>query len=105
MLNTILQTQAAASTGGSPFPMIIMMVLIFVVMYFFMIRPQKKQQKELEKFRSDLKKGDKVVTIGGIYGTIAEVKENYVFLDVDKAVMIKVDKSAIVKDPSAIANN
>ena len=59
-----------AQQGGSPWTMWIMLALIFGVMYFFMIRPQKKQQKELQKFRDSLQKGDKIVTIGGIYGTI-----------------------------------
>ena len=81
----------------------IMLILIFVVMWVFMIMPQRKQQKEAEAFRKGLKKGDKVVTAGGIYGTIAEVKENerFVVLRVDKDVTIRVDKASIQKDPSA----
>lgn len=79
---------------------IIMIVLIFVVMWLFMIRPQQKKQKELNKFRDSLKKGDKVVTVGGIYGTIAEVKEGaaQVLIEVDKDVKLKVDKASLVKD-------
>ena len=76
----------------------IMLALIFVVMWFFMIRPQRKQQKELDNFRNALKSGDKVVTIGGIYGTVCEVKDNYVLLEVDKDVKIRVSKQALVKD-------
>ena len=75
-----------------------MMLLIFVVMWFFMIRPQQKKQKELAQFRNSLKKGDKVVTIGGIYGVVSEVKEQYVIVEVDSNVKLRVDKSAIVKD-------
>lgn len=75
-----------------------MMLLIFVVMWFFMIRPQQKKQKELVQFRNSLKKGDKVVTIGGIYGTVADVKEQCVIVEVDNNVKLKVDKNAIVKD-------
>lgn len=63
-----------------------------------MIRPQQKKQKELVKFRSNLEKGDKVVTIGGLYGVISEVKEKYVLVEVDSNVKLRVDKSAIVKD-------
>ena len=73
-----------------------MMVLIFVVMYFFMIRPQQKKQKELVKFRDNLKKGDKVLTAGGIYGVVVEVKDQYVLVEVDANVKIRFDKSAIV---------
>lgn len=75
-----------------------MLILIIVVMWFFMIRPQRKQQKELQKFREGLQKGDKVVTIGGIYGTVVEVKEKTLLLEVDSNVKIKVDKNSVVKD-------
>ena len=92
---TLLQTAPAQGGGMS---MWIMLALIFVVMWFFMIRPQRKQQKEMENFRNSLKNGDKVVTIGGIYGTISEVKEAYVILEVDKDVKIRVNKQAIQKD-------
>ena len=101
-LCTILLQAAGAPQGGG-MSMWIMLVLIFVVMYLFMIRPQRKQQKEMEQFRNSLKKGDKVITAGGIYGTIAEVKdgERYVLLRVDNDVKIRVDKSSIQKDPNA----
>ena len=92
---TLLQTAPAQGGGMS---MWIMLTLIFVVMWFFMIRPQRKQQKEMENFRNSLKNGDKVVTIGGIYGTIADVKDTYVLLEVDKDVKIRVNKQAIQKD-------
>ena len=94
---TLLQTAAPAAQGGG-WSMWIMLALIFVVMWFFMIRPQRKQQKELDNFRNALKSGDKVVTIGGIYGTVCEVKDNYVLLEVDKDVKIRVSKQALVKD-------
>jgi preprotein translocase subunit YajC len=94
---TLLQAAPAAQQGGG-MSMWIMLALIFVVMWFFMIRPQRKQQKELQNFRDGLKKGDKVVTIGGIYGTISEVKEGYVLMEVDNNVKIRVNKNALVKD-------
>ena len=90
---TLLQTQGQGGYGT-----IIMIVLIFAVMWFFMIRPQRKQQKELQNFRDSLAKGDKVVTIGGIYGTVAEVKEDSVLIEVDNGVKIRVNKQALVKD-------
>lgn len=93
--------QAAQAPQGSAAPMWIMLLLIFVVMWFFMIRPQRKQQKELEKFRNELKKGDKVVTAGGIYGTVAEIQERTVLLKVDGDVKLRVDKNSLVKDFSA----
>lgn len=73
---------------------IIMLVLILVVFYFFMIRPQMKKQKELKKFRENLKVGDKVVTIGGIHGKILEVAESTLLISVDSG-KIRVEKSAI----------
>ena len=77
---TILQQQAAQPAGGT-WSFLVMMLLIFVVMWFFMIRPQQKKQKELEQFRNALQKGDKIVTIGGIYGVVSEVKEKYILVD------------------------
>lgn len=99
-MNTFVLLQAASAAGqqGGGWSMWIMLALIFVVMWFFMIRPQKKQQKELQNFRDSLKKGDKVVTIGGIYGTVAEIKEDSVLIEVDNSVKIRVSKQALVKD-------
>lgn len=95
----LLQTPAAgAQPAGSGWSMWVMLILIIVVMWFFMIRPQRKQQKELQKFRDGLQKGDKVVTIGGIYGTVAEVKDKTLLLEVDSNVKIKVDKNSVVRD-------
>ncbi len=80
-----------------------MIILMFLIMWLFMIRPQRKQQKELEKFRSELKKGDKVITAGGIYGTIAEVDERTVLLKVDGEVKLRVDKTSISRDNTPAA--
>ena len=79
-----------------------MILLMFLIMWLFMIRPQRKQPKELEKFRSELKKGDKVITAGGIYGTIAELEERTVLLKVDGEVKLRVDKTSIVKDTTSV---
>ena len=95
---TLLQAAPAAQPQGGGWSMWIMLALIFVVMWFFMIRPQRKQQKELQNFRDSLKKGDKVVTIGGIYGTVCEIKEGSVLIEVDNNVKIRVSKQALVKD-------
>ena len=99
---TLLQTQAgAAAPQGSQAGFWIMIVALFAVMYLFMIRPQRKQQKELEKFRSSLKKGDKVITAGGIYGTVDEISERSILIKVDGDTKLRVDKNSIVKDSSA----
>ena len=106
MIFTTLPLQAAAAqgqpaSGGAYFW--IMIILLFVVMWFFMIRPQRKQQKELEKFRNELAKGDKVITSGGIYGIIDEIKETSVLIKVDGDVKLRVDKNCIVRDSSTTA--
>ena len=90
--------QAAPSAGAGAGGMWIMILLLFGVMYFFMIRPQRKQQKELEAFRSSLKKGDKVITTGGIYGTVDEITDKTVLIKVDGDVKLRMDKNSIVKD-------
>ena len=89
---------AAAGQGGGNWSFLIMIVLLFVVMWLFMIRPQQKKQKEMEKFRNELKKGDKVVTIGGIYGTVNEIADKTVDIEISKGVSIRVDKASLVKD-------
>ena len=91
------------AAGGGSAQFLIMMVLIFGVMYFLMIRPQQKKQKELVKFRNALEKGQKIVTAGDIYGTVKEVKEGYVLVEVDSNVAIRVDKNMVMRDPSDIA--
>lgn len=101
MISTVLQTAApAASSAAGSASMWIMLILIFVVMWFFMIRPQRKQQKALEEMRRSLKKGDKVVTAGGIYGVVADLDERTVLMKVDGEVKLRVDKSSIQKDMS-----
>ncbi len=91
---------AAPQEGANPLMTFMPLLIIIVIFYFFMIRPQVKRQKELRAFRESLSKGDKVVTTGGIYGKIVEVKDNFVMMQVDNEVTIKVDKAAIIKDMS-----
>jgi preprotein translocase subunit YajC len=70
-------------------------ILIVVVFWFFMIRPQNKQRKETQRMLAELKKGDKVVTIGGIHGVVQSVRENTVILKVDEDCKIEFTRSAI----------
>lgn len=103
MLNYILLLAAQQQADGQPqgqsqWSFWIMMILIFVVFYFFMIRPQTKKQKELQKQRDAMKKGDKVVTAGGIYGEIKEVQENTLIITIAKDVTIKVSKDSVFLD-------
>jgi preprotein translocase subunit YajC len=97
-----LMGQPTGATGQTnPLVTFLPLILVFVVFYFFMIRPQMKKQKELTNYRNSLKKGDKVITTGGIFGRVIEVKDYYVTVDVGGDVKLKIDKNALVKDPSA----
>lgn len=102
-MNYLLMAPPAQGAEANPIMSFLPIVLVIVVFYFFMIRPQMKKQKEVTAFRNSLAKGDKVVTTGGIYGKIIELKDNYVLLQVDDNVKIRVDKSALVKDMSDVA--
>ncbi len=87
-MNILLQAQA----GGNP---LIFFVLIFGVFWFFMIRPQVKKQKAERKFRKEIKKGDKVVTSGGIHGKVFSISEGTVLLDVGDGTKLKIEKTTI----------
>jgi len=96
LLNILLQAGAAQPKGMfGGMEGILMMVLIFVVFYFFMIRPQTKRQKEIKKQREAMKTGDKVVTSGGIYGKIRDIKETTVTVEIADNVRITVDKNSV----------
>ena len=100
----LLQAQAPAQgQPGGGASMWILLLLMFVVMYFFMIRPQRKQQKELEAFQNALKKGDKVI-IGnsGIFGEIVEVNDRTALVRVDGDTKLRVAKQVLTKDTSDI---
>lgn len=94
----ILQAQATPPAGqpqSNPFSFLLMVGGIILVFYFFMIRPQQKKAKQEKEFRESLKKGDKVVTIGGIHGRIVSVEEDGILVEVDNGVKLKFDKTAI----------
>ena len=76
-------------------PMIGFLVLIFVAMYFLMIRPQRKRQREQEDMKTSLRKGDRVITIGGIYGRIESIGEDTVVLKVESGATMKLAKGSI----------
>ena len=80
----------------------IWIVLLIVVFWLFFIRPQSKKAKEAQKFRDELKKGDKVVTIGGFHGKITEVKENTVMVSLAPNMEVEIEKSALVQNASQV---
>lgn len=83
---------------------LIMIGLMFLVMWLFMWRPEAKRRKQMHQFRNILKKGDKIITAGGIYGVVKEVKENdpTILIEVDGNVTLRIDKNMIVADPSSL---
>jgi len=95
-----LQDEAPSGGGAG---MLLMFGAIIVVFYFFMIRPQQKKQKQEQKFRENLGKGDKVMTIGGIYGRVlsADAEDAYLMVEIDNGVKVKMDKSAVKPMPQA----
>lgn len=91
----LLQSAQAAQGSQSMIMSVVPFILIIGIFYFFIIRPQNKKQKEAEKMRNSIAKGDKVVTIGGIHGTVSSVKERTVILKVEDGARIEFDRSSI----------
>ncbi len=85
---------AMTKEGLTPF---IPLLLIFAVFYFMILRPQQKKQKETQKFISELKRGEMVVTNSGIIGTVKTVSDRFVTLEIDDGVCMKVLKSQIAE--------
>ncbi len=95
MISTIL---AQASASGGILGQVFLFGSIILIMYFFMIRPQQKKQKDTKKFIEEIKKGDDVVTIGGLHGKVSSVEGDVVYLELDRGLKVKVEKSAISAD-------
>lgn len=89
------QTPAEGEGGGFNWMMIVLLVLFFAIIYFLMIRPQRKRQKEQQELMQGLQKGDKVITIGGIYGQIESLSEDSVVLKVESGTTIRVARGSI----------
>ena len=103
MTNLVLQ----AAAGGSSMSFLIMMVAIFAIMWFFMIRPQQKKQKEIRKFQNSLQEGSKVITGGGIYGTVKRInmEDESVDIEIAKGVVITVNSSYVFANASSKMHN
>lgn len=101
LLNILLMAPQGKGQGGA-WGSFLMLFAIIIIFYLFLIRPQVKKQKEVRNFRSALKKGDKVLTVGGIYGKITDIKETTLTLEIAENVRIKVDKSGVINDSAAL---
>lgn len=103
MITLLQAANGNAAQGDSQLSFWIMIALMILVIWLFMWRPEAKRRKELAKFREGLKKGDKIITAGGIYGTVKEIKETSLLIEVDSNVTLRVDKNMVVADNSAAA--
>ena len=101
MINLFIILQAAPGSGIASF---LPFLLIMVVFYFFMIRPQNNKQKAEQEFQKELKKGDKVTTIGGIYGKVTGLKEGKIILEISENTRITIEMNSISREKS-IQNN
>ena len=97
-------TAEATGTAGVFSPML-MLVFVLVIMYFMMIRPENKRKKEAEQMRSGVRKGDRIVTIGGIVGTVVDIKENRIVVETSAdQVRVELEKWAISTNETAAEN-
>jgi len=84
-----------SGAGPSPFSMLLPILGMLVIFYFLLIRPQQKRQKELQKMISALKKGDRVITASGLYGTVAGLRDDVVVVEIADGVKVEMLKSAV----------
>lgn len=104
-MNQLVILMGAPAAGQNPIMQFLPLIAIVVVFYFFMIRPQMKKAKEQKKYIEALKKGDKILTIGGIYGKIAEIKEDgTIIMEVEDGSKMKISKNAVSQDATATLN-
>ena len=99
------ESAAAEATAAQPAPagsgsFWIMIIAMIAIMYFFMWRPESKRRKQMENFRNGLKKGDRIITAGGVYGTVKEVHPTSLLIEVDSNVTLRIDKNMVAGAPT-----
>ena len=99
-----LQAQPGSQGGGAGYGNFILIGGVIVIFYFFFIRPQQKKQKDQKRFLEEIKKGDSIVTIGGIHGKITAIENETITLEIDKGVKVTMEKSAISLEASKKTN-
>ncbi len=92
--------QAPAGGGGQMWGNILLFGGIIVIFYLFMIRPQQKKQKDQKKFIESVKKGDMIVTIGGIHGKVTAIEDDTIILEIERGAKMKIEKSSISLEAS-----
>ena len=104
-----LTAMAAPAEGGNPLIGLLPMVAILLIVYFIVLRPMKRQQQKIREFRDALKTGDRVVTSGGLYGSITRISDESVQLQIADKVRVEVSRNAIIgyqgQDPVAGAES
>ncbi len=86
---------AQATGGQNPMTMLVPLILIFVVFYFFIIRPQRKKDAQRKQMIAAVRKGDKIITLGGVHASVTQVDETSVLVQADSNVKLRIEKSAI----------
>ena len=94
-MDLVLFQQAAPGAGSSPILQLVPYVLMFAIFYFILIAPMRKQQKKTKEMLANLKKGDRVITSGGIYGQVAQIEDQFVWVKIADTVKVKMARSAI----------
>ncbi|MEN9370127.1 MAG: hypothetical protein RI952_992 [Bacteroidota bacterium] len=105
LMNVLLMAPPAQGANQNPVMQFLPLILIGIVFYFFMIRPQTKKMKDQRNFIEGIKKGDKVVTIGGIHGKIAEINDDTYMLEIENGVKMKIDKVSVSLEASKKLNS
>lgn len=100
----LLMAQAEGQGAGGGSMTLIFILLLLLIFYFFMIRPQQKKQKQIEEYRSQLAKGDKIITIGGLHGKIVDVQEKVFVIEIADGVKITIEKAAVAIDDNQAKN-
>lgn len=101
---TSLYILLQSAPPGAGMQQLLVIVVIIVIFYFFMIRPQMKKAKVEKQFRETLKKGDKIITIGGIHGRILELGDTNMLVEVDNNVKLRIERSAISVEATKMIN-
>jgi preprotein translocase subunit YajC len=99
-----METILLQAGGGSDFTSFLPIIGMIAIFYFFFIRPQQKKQKDTKKYLEEIKKGDQVVTVGGIHGKITELSDTTVLIDVDRGTKLLVEKASISLEASKRLN-
>ena len=105
LMNVLLMAPPTQGANQNPLMQFLPLILIGIVFYFFMIRPQTKKMKDQRNFIEGIKKGDKVVTIGGIHGKIAEINDDTYILEIENGVKMKIDKVSVSLEASKKLNS